>query len=155
MSEVPTRRPLADRLEIAAPSLAAVAARAAGYLPEPLRRRVLVGAVARAEAAFNRGDYEAVFALFADEAVHVPPPALGQAPITGRAAILDFWRATGARFSASILENLSLEEAAPERFTRTLRITHGTDGEEISYLIRQVTQLRRGRVVSQVNEEID
>ncbi len=132
MSEVPTARPLADRLEIAAPWLAANAARAAGYLPESLRRRVLASALGRAEAAFNRGDYEAVFALFADEARYVPPPALSQTPITGRAAIVEFWRAIGARFPVSTIENVTLDEAAPERFTRTLRLTLRTNGEEIA-----------------------
>jgi SnoaL-like domain len=155
MSKVPTGRPFADRVEIAAPSLAAIAARAAGYLPEPVRRRVLAGALARAEAAFDRGDYEAVFALFDDEAEYVPPPALSQTPIIGRAAILRFWRAIGARFTASTIENVSLDEMAPEGFTRTLRLTHQTNGDEITYLIRQVTDLRRGQVVSQVNEQIE
>lgn len=155
MPEVPTRRPVADRIEIAAPSLAAIAAPLAGHLPVPLRRRVLVSVLARAEAAFNRGDYDAVFALFADSAHYVPPPALSQVPITGRNAILDFWRATNARFATSTVTNVSLDETLPERFTRTLRITHRADGEEFSYLIRQVTDLRQGRVVSQVNEEIE
>ena len=156
MSKVPTGRPLADRLEIAAPSLTAIAARAAGHLPEPIRRRVLASALARAEAAFNRGDYEAVFALFADDAEYVPPPALSQAPITGRDGILKFWRLTGARLQASTIKNVSLDETAPARFTRTLRLTHQSDGDEIiTYLIRQVTELRRGQVVAQVNEQIE
>jgi SnoaL-like domain len=155
MPEVPTRRPVADRIEIAAPSLAAIAARLAGHLPVPLRRRVLVSVLARAAAAFNRCDYDAVFALLADSAHYVPPPALSQVPITGRNAILDFWRATNVRFATSTVTNVSLDETLPEPFTRTLRITHRADGEEFSYLIRQVTDLPQGRVVSQVNDEIE
>ena len=150
-----TRRPFADRFEVAAPSLAALAARGAGHLPKPLLRRVLVSALARAEAAFNRGDYVAVFALFTDTARYVPPPSLGHEPITGREAILDFWRDTGARFTTSTIEDFSLDEIAPERFTRRLRLTHRTDDEEIAYVIRQVTELRHGRVVSQVNQQLD
>ena len=57
-------RPLADRLELAAPGLAALAARLLARLPEPARRRALEGAFDRARDAFNRGDLEAVFALF-------------------------------------------------------------------------------------------
>ena len=151
---MPTRRPVADRLEVAAPSLAAIAARGTRHLPRSLLRRVLVSALARAEAAFNRGDYVAVFALFADDARYVPPPALGHDPIMGRHAIVDFWRATGARFTTSTIENLSLDEVAPERFTRTLRITHRTDDEEVAYVIHQITELRRGRVASQVNRQL-
>ncbi len=155
MLGIQTRRPVADRLEIAAPSLAALAARAAGHIPEPLRRRVLANALARAEAAFNRGDYAAVFALFADDAHYVPPPALSQTPITGRDAILDFWLATQTRFTTSTIENLSLDEVAPERFRRTLRVTHRTDRETIGCVVRQVTELRHGRVISQVNQQVD
>jgi hypothetical protein len=155
MTEMPTRRPVADRLEIAAPSLVALAARVAGQIPGPLRRRVLVRALARAEAAFNRGDFVAVFALFAENAHYVPPPVLSQTPIAGRDAILHFWRTIEARFTTSTIENLSLDEVEPERFSRTLRITHGTDGDKISYVIRQVTELRHGRVVSQVNHRVD
>jgi SnoaL-like domain len=155
MAHAPDRRPVADRLELAAPSVAAVAARTAGRLPARIRRRVLTGALARAEAAFNRGDFETVFALFTDDARYVPPPALSQTPIVGRAAILEFWRGIAGRYYASTIENISLEEVAPRGFARTIRITHRTDREPISYRIRQATELRRGRVISQVNEEVD
>ena len=148
------RRPLSDRIEVAAPSLVALVTRAVGRLPAPLRRRVLTAAFARAEAAFNRGDFEAIFALFADDVRYVPPPALSDAAIDGRAAVLAFWQRVGLRFRASTIENLSVQEATPRRFVRTARITHRTDREELSYVIRQVTELRGGRVVSQVNQRI-
>jgi len=154
-SNVQVGRPLADRIEVAVPSIAAIAARGASHLPAPVRRRALISALARAEGAFNRGDYEAVFALFTNATRYVPPPALSTTPISGRAAILEFWHSIGARFRNSTIENLSLDEAAPERFTRTLRLTHQTEDSEISYVIRQVTKLHHGRVVSQVNEQID
>jgi hypothetical protein len=141
-------RPLADRFEVIAPSIVAFVARTVSRGPAPLRRRVLGDAFARAEAAFNRGDYEAIFALFADDVHYIPPPGLGQGPINGRAAVLAFWR------SVSLIENLSLEEAGPRRFVRTARLTHRADRDELSYVIRQVTELRGGRVISQVNEQI-
>jgi len=155
MPEGPTPRPVADRLELAAPSLAAIAARVAGRLPPSARRRVLRSALARAEAAFNRGDFEVVFALFTDRAHYVPPPALSRVPLSGRQAIVEFWRESATRFRISSVENVSLDEILPQRFTRTLRIRHRTDGEELSYIIRQVTELRQGRVVSQINEQIE
>jgi len=69
-----------------------------------------------------------------------------------------FWNRLGisVRFQASAIKNLSVEETAHRAtFVRTARITHRTDcGEELSYVIRQVTELRGGRVVSQVNEQI-
>jgi ketosteroid isomerase-like protein len=123
--------------------------------PAPVRRRVLKNAFARAEDAFNRGDYEAIFALFAEDVQYVPPPALGRESIEGRAAVLAFWRAVAGRFDASTIRNLSVEETGPHRFVRTARITHRTGSDELSYVIRQVTELRGGRVVSQVNEQIE
>lgn len=147
-------RPLADRVEVAAPAVAAAVARLVGHLPAALRRRALSGAFSRAQAAFNRGDFEAIFALFADDVRYVPPPALGPTPINGRAAVLAFWRAIGEQFPDSTITNLSLEEAEPNRFVRTARLTHRNDDEALDYVIRQVTEVRGGRVVSQVNEQI-
>jgi hypothetical protein len=148
-------RPFVDRVEVIAPSLAALIARGLSRAPAPLRRRVLADAFARAEAAFNRGDFEAIFALFTDDVYYVPPPALGGQPITGRAAVLAFWRSVAGRFAMSPIENLSVEETAPRRIVRTARITHGPDRDELSYVICQVTELHGGRVVLQVNEEIE
>jgi ketosteroid isomerase-like protein len=148
------RRPLADRVEIVAPFVAALVARALGRAPARLRRRLVTDAFARAEAAFNRGDFEAIFALFADDVYYVPPPVLGEGSITGRAAVLRFWRSVARRFEASNIENLSVEETAPRRFVRTARIKHRTDRDDLSYTIRQVTELRGGRVISQINEQI-
>lgn len=85
-------RPLADRVEVIAPSIIAFVARAVSRGPAPLRRRVLGDAFARAEAAFNRGDFEAIFALFADDVYYIPPPALGKGPINGRDAVFAFCR---------------------------------------------------------------
>lgn len=148
-------RPFVDRVEVAAPSLAAILARTVARLPAPLRGRVLADAFDRAEAAFNRGDFEAIFALFADDVHYVPPPPLGKEPIDGRIAVLAFWQAVSARFERSTIENLSVEEVEPRRFVRTARLTHrAADGDEVSYVIRQVTELHGGRVVSQINEQI-
>jgi len=88
-------------VEVAAPAVAAAVARLVGHLPAALRRRALSGAFSRAQAAFNRGDFEAIFALFADDVRYVPPPALGPTPINGRAAVLAFWRAIGEQFPTS------------------------------------------------------
>jgi len=147
-------RPLADRLEVAAPSLAALAARLATRLPEGLRQRVLTDAFERAAAAFNRGDFEAIFTHFADDAHYVPPPGLSAEAITGRAAVLSFWRSVSRRFTSSTIENLSIDELTTRHFIRTARLTHRADDEVLSYVIRQTTDLRGGRVVSQINEEV-
>jgi hypothetical protein len=69
--------------------------------------------------------------------------------------VLAFWRSVASRFTASTIENLSVEETAPRRFVRTARITHRSDHDELSYVIRQVTELLGGRIVSQVNEQIE
>lgn len=147
-------RPLADRIELAAPGLAALSVRVLGLLPEPIRRRALLSAFERARAAFDRGDIEAVTALFAEDVEYVVPPPLGGQTIRGRAAVLDFWHGVFARFQDSSIENLSLEEAAPGRFVRRARLRHfgGPGGESLDYTIRQTTVLDAGRVVRQVNE---
>jgi len=147
-----SRRPLADRLEVAAPALAALVVRGLGHAPEKLRRRALQRAFERAGAAFNRGDLEAVFALFDAEVTYVPPPQLHQGPpLLGREAVFEFWRATLARYEISTIENLLLEEAAPDRFVRCARLRHH-GAETLRYDIVQRTELLRGRVVRQVNE---
>ncbi len=148
------RRPPADRLELAAPAIAALLARAAGHLPAPLRARVLRSAFDRARDAFNRGDFEVVFALFEEHVEYGPPPPLHDAAvIRGRAAVLDFWRDVAERFDTSSIENLSLEEAGPRRFVRRARLRHTPrgGGEALEYVILQTTELERGRVVRQLN----
>ena len=148
------RRPLADRIEVGAPGLAALAARAVGRLPGVIRRRALEGAFDRAGDAFNRGDLEAVFALFAPDVEYGPPPPLHDGgPLCGRAAVLDFWRGVQARYDDSSIENLSIEEARPGRIVRRARLHHRlrTTGEDLDYVITQTTELHRGRVVRQVN----
>lgn len=153
-----TNRPLADRVEVAAPGLAALIARVLIHLPEPLRRRVLGAAFDRTRDAFNRGDLEAVFALFDAEVEYVPPPALYQGgPLKGREAVFAFWRDVLARYEDSTIANLSLEEAVPGRIVRGARLCHRSraEGDQISYEIVQTTELAGGRVVRQVNTQAD
>ena len=147
------RRPLADRVEVGAPRAAALAARVLGRMPMPIRRRALSAAFDRARDAFNRGDLEAVFALFAANVEYVPPPPLYEGrPLRGRAAVFEFWRAVLARYESSAIENLSLEEAAPGRFVRRARLLHRpAEGDALAYSIVQTTELAAGRVVRQVN----
>ncbi len=149
-------RPFADALEVRAPAVAAAVVRIILRLPLTARTRVLRDAFARAERAFNRGDLEAVFALFAEDVVYVPPPALHSGePIHGRAAVLSFWERVLDRFPQSSIANLSIEEAAAGRFVRTAALTHVSAESSLSYSIRQTTELRSGRVVRQVNEALD
>lgn len=124
-------------------------------LPGPLRRRALGAAFDRAQAAFNRGDMEAVTALFAQDVEYAPPPPLGGGEIYGREAVLEFWREVLARYPHSAIENLEIRETAPGRFVRTARLSHagaGADTALLEYEIVQTTWLRAGRVVRQVNE---
>ena len=125
-----------------------------GVMPAPLRRRALQAAFDRARDAFNRGDVEAVMALFAPDVSYVPPPPLDGDEILGRSAVLDFWRGVLERYPKSSIENLAIREAAPGRFVRTARLQHsGPDADEVlDYEIVQTTILRHGRVVRQVNE---
>jgi hypothetical protein len=149
-----TDRPLADRVEVAAPGLAALVARGLAHLPEPLRRRALQGAFDRARDAFNRGDLDVVFALFDAEVEYVPPPTLYRGePLRGREAVFTFWRDILARYEDSTIVNLSLEEAVPGRIVRGARLRHRSRSErdQISYEIVQTTELVGGRVVRQVN----
>lgn len=129
-------------------------AQSLGLLPAALRRKALAGAFERAAAAFNRGDLEALFALFADDVEYVPPPALRPPQrIDGREAVKTFWRQVLERYPQSTITNLSLPEAEPNRFVMTARLVHGAGSrDELSYEIRQTTELRRGRVVRQINE---
>jgi ketosteroid isomerase-like protein len=152
-AESASGRPLADRIEVGAPALAALAARALARLPAPLRRRALAAAFDRARDAFNRGDLAAVFALFDDDVEYGPPPPLHDGPnLRGRAAVFAFWREVGERYESSI-ENLGLEEEAPGRFVRRARLEHRprAGGEPLRYEIVQTTELRTGRVIRQVN----
>ncbi len=146
-------RPLTDRLEVGAPSVAALAARVVGRLPGPLRRRALQAAFDRAQNAFNRGDIAVILALFADGVEYGPPPPLHDGgPLQGRRAVSDFWRDVLARYDSRI-ENLSLEESSSGRFTRRARLTHRplAGGETLDYVIVQTTEVRSGRFVRQIN----
>lgn len=137
-----------------APGAAALLARAAGHLPGPVRRAVLQSAFGRAGDAFNRGDLEALFALFSQDVEYVPPPPLHSGePILGRPALFEFWRDVLARYDRNTIENLSLEEASAGRFVRRARLRHTSDdiGADLDYVILQRTELERGRVVRQVN----
>ncbi len=147
-------RPLADRLEVGAPWLATLGARAVGVLPEPLRRRVLQSAFDRARDAFNRGDLDVVFALFDDDVEYAPPPPLADGPpLRGRAAVFRFWRDVFARYDDNTIENLSLEETSRGRFVRRARLQHRSrdTSKTLDYVIVQTTDVHGGRVVRQVN----
>ena len=147
-------RPLIDTIEVRAPTVAALAVRVLMRLPAPARRRVLVDAFTRAQNAFNRGDFEAIFAVWADDVEYVPPPALHSGdPIVGRAAVLRFWHEIANRYQQNRIANLSIEEATPTRFVRTARLSHERPGESLEYVIRQTTDLRHGRVIRQINEQ--
>ena len=135
--------------------MAAVLARLLSVAPAGVRGRALEAAFDRAREAFNRGDMEAVFALFSEDVEYVPPPTLYEGPpITGRGAVLAFWSEQLARFRSSTIENLSLEEAARGRFVRRAALRHIPAGEggPLEYVILQTTELHRGRVVRQINE---
>jgi len=148
------RRPLADSVEVHAPGVAALVAALVSRSPERVRRRVLVAAFDRARDAFNRGDLDVVFALFADDVVYGPPPPLHQgAPIEGKGAVLRFWRDVFTDYDDNAIENLSLVEAAPGSFVRRARLHHRSSatGASLDYVVVQTTELRSGRVVRQVN----
>jgi ketosteroid isomerase-like protein len=134
------------------PGAAALLVRALGRSPSSVRRRVLADAFGRAERAFNRGDLDAVFALFAKDVECVPPPPLHEGqPLSGRDAVRRFWTEVGARFTESRITNLTIEETAPARFVRTAELVHHGANETLRYRIRQTTELSRGRVARQVN----
>jgi len=67
--------------------------------------------------------------------------------------VFNFWRDVDARYDESTIENLSLEEAAPGYIVRTARLHHRSSatGDELSYVIKQTTELVGGRVVRQLN----
>lgn len=134
--------------------MAALAARTLGHLPAAIRRRALQTAFSRAREAFNRGDLDAVFALFAPDVEYGPPPPLYQGePLRGHPTVLAFWRGVLARYDDSQIENLSLQEASRRRIVRRARLHHrsSTAGETLSYAIVQTTDLCGGRVVRQMN----
>ena len=149
------RRPLIDQIEVSAPSLAALINQMALHLPVPLRRRLVEAAFDRAEAAFNRGDFEPICALFTANAEYVPPPALhnGQ-PIIGREAMLQFWNDVLARYPKSSIANLSIQQATPRQFVRTAKLSHDGPAGHLDYVIRQTTELRHGHIIRQTNEEV-
>jgi len=133
--------------------LAALAARMLVRLPVPVRRRALQGAFDRARDAFNRSDFEVVFALFAPDVEYGPPPPLHDGgPLRGRDAVFEFWSAVDTRYESTI-ENLALQEARPGCLVRTARLRHRprVGGDELEYEITQTTELHGGRVVRQVN----
>lgn len=149
------RRPALDTLEIRWPGLAAHAVRMLLRMPAAVRRRGLASAFDRAEEAFNRGDFQAVTALFAEDVYYVPPPPLSGAPIRGRAAVVRFWQAMRGRYPRNTITNLTIEETSPSRFVRTARLSHAGPDSALEYVIRQTTQLSHGRVARQVNEVLD
>lgn len=81
-----------DALRGAVLLLAGVALAGCGARPRPAdpeARQAIEAAVSRYVAASNRGDAEALTALYAEDAVLLPPD---HEPIRGRQAIGDFWR---------------------------------------------------------------
>ncbi|HTY35211.1 nuclear transport factor 2 family protein [Mycobacterium sp.] len=134
--------------------MAALVVMAVARLPVSVRRRVLRAAFERARDAFNRGDLEAVFGLFAKDVEYGPPPPLHTGgALLGRRAVFDFWRAVFDRYDENTIENLSLDEVAPWSFVRRARLRHRTKatGASLDYVVVQTTHLRGGRVVRQVN----
>jgi ketosteroid isomerase-like protein len=134
--------------------LAALVVMAVARLPVSVRRRVLLAAFERAQDAFNRGDLEAVFGLFANDVEYGPPPPLYSGDVLrGRQAVFDFWRAVFDRYDENTIENLSLDEAAPGSFVRRARLHHrmSATGASLDYVVVQTTHLKAGRVVRQVN----
>jgi hypothetical protein len=98
---------------------------------------------------------QAVFALFADDVEYVPPPALySGAPIVGRANVLAFWNDVLTRYERSRITNLSVEALGHTSFVRTAKHSHYGREATLEYGIRQTTDVRRGRVVRQVNEQL-
>ncbi len=137
-----------------APGFAALVVIMVTRLPVSLRRRVLRAAFDRARDAFNRGDFEAVFGLFAEDVEYGPPPPLYSGDfLRGRKAVFDFWRGVFDRYDENTIENLSLDEAAPGSFVRRARLRHRTSatGASLDYVVVQTTHLKAGRVVRQVN----
>ncbi len=147
------KRPIADRAELVSPVLTRMLTRAVLALPAPLRRRALDGAFGRAQAAFNRGDLEAVFATFSPGVEYEPPPPLpGARPIRGRERVLGYWQGIFERFSANRIENLDVVEVGRGTIRRTARLRHAGGGEQLEYEILQTTEIRGGQVVRQTNE---
>ncbi len=148
------RRPPADRVEVSFPHLAARVAMLLGRLPESVRRRVLRKAFDRARDAFNRGDLEVVFALFADDVAYGPPPPLYSGGVLfGRQAVFAFWQGIFLRYDENTIRNLSLDEVSAGSFVRRARLHHhsATTGEWLDYVIVQTTELVGGRVIRQMN----
>jgi SnoaL-like domain len=150
-----SHRPVMDAFEVRYPRVGAGVLRVLLRMPPALRRRVFTSAFARAEAAFNRGDFEAVTALWADDVVYVPPPALHAGPpIIGHSNVLAFWNEVSRRYDRSRIANLSIEALDRKSFVRTARLSHQGPGETLEYVIRQTTYVDRGRVIRQVNVEV-
>ena len=70
-------------------------------------------------------------------------------------AVLRFWQAIPDRYQRSTITNLSVEQTRPRRLVRTARLSHTGPDSALEYVIRQTTQIRRGRVVRQVNETLE
>lgn len=123
-------------------------------LPGGPRRRLLFDAFGRAEAAFNRGDLDAVFAAFAREVDYLPPSVLpGARPLHSKAEVVAFWRGMFERFAENSIENLELSELRPGVLRRRAVLCHREAGgeEPIRYEIEQITEFRAGQVVLQHN----
>jgi ketosteroid isomerase-like protein len=148
-------RPLADRLELRLPGATRLVTRAVLAAPAPVRQAVLRGAFARAQEAFNRGDFDVVLAAFADDVEYEPPPPLPDAgPLRGREAVLSYWRGIFERFDENRIENVEVVETGRGTIRRVARLHHRerATGAPLDYEILQTTELRGGVVVRQRNE---
>jgi uncharacterized protein (TIGR02246 family) len=83
---LPGGRPALGGLVLTAALLGGCGAR--GLPPDPAARQAIEAAVRRYVAASNQGDASGLAALYADDAVLLPPD---HEPIRGRAAIRAFW----------------------------------------------------------------
>jgi ketosteroid isomerase-like protein len=122
-------------------------------LPGPLRRRILFMAFSHAEDALNRGDFEAVFAAFAEDVAYMPPSRLpGAAPMTGKVRVMAYWNEIAVRFESEI-ETSELRELERGEVFRaaTLRHVDRETGEILECRFEQVTEIAGGQVVRQLN----
>ncbi|MEA2466759.1 MAG: SnoaL-like domain [Thermoleophilaceae bacterium] len=149
------QRPRTDRAELRFPRATRALTQVVLMAPHPVRQAVLAGAFKRAEAAFNRGDMDVVFAAFAPDVEYEPPPQLpGARPLRGRPAVFGYWRGIFEEFEDNRIENVEVVETGQGTIRRVARLhhRHRDGGQPLDYEILQTTELRGGLVVRQRNE---
>ena len=115
---------------------------------------MLAGAFRRAEAAFERGDAEALFASFGPEVDYAPPPPLnGPARLRGRKAVVAFWLDVFSRWEHHSIATAALDDEGAGVIRRRATIRHwgGADRNALEYEVEQLTEIRDGRVARQIN----